>query len=155
MILSDVCEIKRGKDFKNFSKEKTEQLQVPIMGIGGIVGYTDKCMIDRPVIAISIHGGVGKVKIYQPPCAISDNHAYLIPDPEKVDFLYLYAYLKEFDYTRFTIKSLILNLDVQAFKKLQIPDLPPERQKIMGLKYHMRETLKILKNVMLDPMSLR
>lgn len=163
MILNEICEIINGKNFSNFSKEKTSQMQVPIIGIGGIVGYTDKSAIDNDVIAIGVRGTIGKARICHPPCAISGTQIYLIPDTSKIDFFYLYGLLKELDYTPFTLRSTRTAMDVQMFERLKISDYPLPQQSEMGLKYFIMETyaeqserhiegLKRFKQVMLDMM---
>jgi type I restriction enzyme S subunit len=69
--LNDVAEVKYGK-----AKPK-EFGDIPVVGSGGIYGYTNKALVNFPTIVIGRKGTAGEVWMMDTPCWPSDTTFYL------------------------------------------------------------------------------
>ena len=121
--LADVAEVKYGK-----AKPK-EIGKIPVIGSGGIYGHTENALIDFPTIIIGRKGTAGLAWLQEQPCWPSDTTFYLNWKNEKIDYNYLYYYLKGHplsgQHARTTLPSL-LKQDLENYS-LFVPPIPEQR----------------------------
>lgn len=96
--LSEISRISAGGDRpRNFSKTKTETLNIPVYSNGkeknDLIGFTDYAKITTPSITISARGTVGYVSLRLEPYVPIIRLISVEPDISKVDLLYLYYLL--------------------------------------------------------------
>lgn len=58
-LLKDLVKIKYGKNQKNV---ETKISSIPIYGTGGLMGYANEFLYDKPSVLIGRKGTIGKVK---------------------------------------------------------------------------------------------
>lgn len=93
-----VANLKAGGDKpKTFSEKMTNENKIPVFANGitgkGLMGFTDKAVINNPSVTISARGTVGVVFLRTEPYVPIVRLISVTPIEDKVDILYLYLYL--------------------------------------------------------------
>ncbi len=83
---------------KNFSKEKSEKLNIPIYSNGisneGLYGFTDKARVTEESVTVSARGTIGFVCLRMRPYLPIVRLVSLIPNKEYISSKYLFLCLK-------------------------------------------------------------
>ena len=85
--IKDLCDISSGKRPELISKIKSNQTPVPIVGSGGVSGYTSKANCTKPTLVTGRVGTLGLLFCFENFWA-SDNTLLLHPK-EQSEFLYI------------------------------------------------------------------
>lgn len=93
-----VANLKAGGDKpKTFSEKMTNENKIPVIANGitrkGLMGFTDKAVINNPSVTISARGTVGVVFLRTEPYVPIVRLISVTPIEDKIDILYLYLYL--------------------------------------------------------------
>ena len=93
-----VANLKAGGDKpKTFFEKMTNENKIPVFANGitgkGLMGFTDKAVINNPSVTISARGTVGVVFLRTEPYVPIVRLISVTPIEDKVDILYLYLYL--------------------------------------------------------------
>ena len=97
--LSKYCTVIVGKDKPtDFSEEKNAKYQIPIYANGiendGIVGYTNKALIQQEAVTVSARGNVGTAFYRSEPFVPIIRLLVILTDKQYIDTKYLYYVLK-------------------------------------------------------------
>jgi type I restriction enzyme S subunit len=105
---------------------------VPVVGSGGIYGWTDKSLMKKPTIIIGRKGTAGSVQLMLKPCWPSDTTFYLNVHRENVIIKFLYYFMTarqlSGEHARTTLPSL-QKVDLENYT-FPLP-LKDEQQKIV------------------------
>lgn len=115
--LGDVITIGSGKSLSNFSKFKINHHLNPVVGAGGINGYTDEFNFDEDIIVIGRVGTHGKVQRFHQKCWATDNTLVIIPKY----YEYTYQFLQSVNYielNRGGVQALITQTDIKNLEIL-------------------------------------
>ncbi len=96
--INKVSKLKAGGDKpKTFSEKMTNENKIPVFANGitekGLMGFTDKAVINNPSVTISARGTVGVVFLRTEPYVPIVRLISVTPINDKIDILYLYLYL--------------------------------------------------------------
>lgn len=131
--LKNVCkEIVSGGDKpKNFSKESTPSLQVPVYANGvvndGLQGFTDKAVINEPCVTISARGTLGFCAYHEIPFVPIVRLIVATPN-EKVDVKYLYYVLSKVDFINEGSSTPQLSVPKVAEYKIPLPPMDVQKK---------------------------
>jgi len=118
------------------SKEKTDQFSIPIFSNGvkdsGLYGYTNYARTEESAITISARGTIGHIEVRNEPFLPIVRLITVIPDPEKVDIIFLKYSLLSLDI--FSTGSSIPQLTVPMIKTYSLPFPSLEAQKRLAKK---------------------
>ena len=114
MKLSDVCEIKYGKDYKKLSKGI-----YPLFGSSGIFSYVDQFLYNKPTVLIPRKGSIGNLFYYDKPFWSVDTMFWTIIKDNCVP-KYLYYYLKTKDLSLLNSGSAVPSLTTKILYDLDI-----------------------------------
>lgn len=126
-ILSDLVKIKYGK---NQLKVVDENGEYPILGTGGLMGYANQYLYNRPSVLIGRKGSIKNVKYIDKPFWTVDTLFYTIINEELVSPKYLFYKLSKYDLSVYNEGSAVPSLTVATLKqiKLDIPSLPEQKR---------------------------
>lgn len=131
--LKNVCkEIVSGGDKpKNFSKESTSSLQVPVYANGvvndGLQGFTDKAVINEPCVTISARGTLGFCAYHDTPFVPIVRLIVATPN-EKVDVKYLYYALSKVNFVNEGSSTPQLSVPKVAEYKIPLPPMDVQKK---------------------------
>lgn len=131
--LKNVCkEIVSGGDKpKNFSKESTSSLQVPVYANGvvndGLQGFTDKAVINEPCVTISARGTLGFCAYHEIPFVPIVRLIVATPN-EKVDVKYLYYALSKVNFVNEGSSTPQLSVPKVAEYKIPLPPMDVQKK---------------------------
>lgn len=131
--LKNVCkEIVSGGDKpKNFSKESTSSLQVPVYANGvvndGLQGFTDKAVINEPCVTISARGTLGFCAYHEIPFVPIVRLIVATPN-EKVDVKYLYCVLSKVNFVNEGSSTPQLSVPKVAEYKIPLPPMNVQKK---------------------------
>lgn len=131
--LKNVCkEIVSGGDKpKNFSKESTSSLQVPVYANGvvndGLQGFTDKAVINEPCVTISARGTLGFCAYHEIPFVPIVRLIVATPN-EKVDVKYLYCVLSKVNFVNEGSSTPQLSVPKVAEYKIPLPPMDVQKK---------------------------
>lgn len=131
--LKNVCkEIVSGGDKpKNFSKESTYSLQVPVYANGvvndGLQGFTDKAVINEPCVTISARGTLGFCAYHEIPFVPIVRLIVATPN-EKVDVKYLYYTLSKVNFVNEGSSTPQLSVPKVAEYKIPLPPMDVQKK---------------------------
>lgn len=121
--LGNIAKVKYGK-----AKPK-DTGDVPVVGSGGVYGWTSKALVDFPTLVIGRKGTAGMVWLQERQCWPSDTTFYLEWKTDEIDYRFLYHSLQERplsgEHARTTMPSL-LRSDLEAYT-FPLPPLPEQR----------------------------
>jgi len=87
--LDEIATISSGKRPAKVSKQPTEECTVPVIGGGGVSGYTDRALFEEGVLITGRVGTLGKLFAPSYPCWPSDNTLVIHISGANVDGTYL------------------------------------------------------------------
>lgn len=131
--LKSVCkEIVSGGDKpKNFSKERTSSLQVPVYANGvvndGLQGFTDNAVINEPCVTISARGTLGFCAYHENPFVPIVRLIVATPN-EKVDIKYLYYALSKVNFVNEGSSTPQLSVPKVAEYKIPLPPMDVQKK---------------------------
>lgn len=124
--LLNIAAVKYGK-----AKPKEESGDIPVIGSGGVYGYTNKALIHQPTIIIGRKGTAGMIYLMMKPCWPSDTTFYLEIDFKRVDPRYLYEFMKTKVISGEEAKTTLPSLKREVLENIEIKILPlPEQREI-------------------------
>jgi type I restriction enzyme S subunit len=123
--LGEIARVKYGK-----AKPTSEHGNIPVIGSGGIYGWTTEAVVDFPTLIIGRKGAAGQVWLSESPSWPSDTTFYLEWKPYTtvdVQFIYGWFLLNPLsgEHAKTTIPSL-QRLDLENFL-IPLPSLPEQR----------------------------
>ena len=128
--VGEICEVSAGGDApkEHFSKEKSDQYKVPIIGngcgINALYGYTDVARVDKPAVTVAARGTIGYAKYRDYPYFPIVRLITLIPrDDKQLNAKYLYYSLEGRHYKVPTSGIPQLTVPVIKKEKVSIPPL--------------------------------
>ena len=125
--LKDVLTLKNGE-----RPQLSKTGSIPVYGANGIMGYTEKYLVDNDfTIIIGRVGASGEVHLGTGKIWISDNAIYSDKyDKSHVYLPFLYYLLKHKELSRFAVKTThpIITQSFLKFYKIQLPSLPEQKR---------------------------
>ena len=131
--LKNVCRemVSGGDKPKNFSKESTSSLQVPVYANGvvddGLQGFTDKAVINEPCVTISARGTLGFCAYHETPFVPIVRLIVATPN-EKVDVKYLYYALSKVNFINEGSSTPQLSVPKVAEYKIPLPPMDVQKR---------------------------
>lgn len=124
--LNELCEIKYGKNQK-----KVQDLtgDIPIYGTGGLMGYANTPLYDKPSVLIPRKGSISNVQFSKKPFWTVDTLFYTIVNEEKVIPKYLYYVLSRIDLSRYNEGTTIPSLRTETLNRIELEIPPLDTQK--------------------------
>ena len=126
--IGDCCELKYGKALKG---ENRVGGKYPVYGSGGIVGYHNEYLVEKPTLIIGRKGSIGQIYLSDKPCWPIDTAYYLEYDARRIDLEW---------FRNLLLTSNLKNLD----KSAAVPGL--NRNDVYGLQAfipHLQEQKRI------------
>lgn len=126
-ILSDVCVIKHGSDYKNFAAGP-----YPVYGSGGIMTYVDRYAYDAskiPSVLLPRKGSLDKIHYVEEPFWNVDTVFYTEIDASKTVPKFMYYYLLTVDLTRWGNVGGVPGLTQSRLNKIAVPHPPLAEQR--------------------------
>ena len=134
--LEDLVKIKYGKNQKKVQDD--ENGRYPILGTGGVIGYSTKYLYDKPSVLIGRKGSIEKVKYIDEPFWTVDTLFYTEVNEKIVIPKFLYYLMSLIDLSKFNEGTSIPSLRTETLNRLTLP--------IPDLSYQKR-ILSILSNI--------
>lgn len=131
--LKNACKdiVSGGDKPKNFSKERTSSLQVPVYANGvvndGLQGFTDKAVINEPCVTISARGTLGFCAYHEIPFVPIVRLIVVTPN-EKVDVKYLYYVLSKVNFVNEGSSTPQLSVPKVAEYKIPLPPIDVQKK---------------------------
>lgn len=116
-LLKDLVKIKYGKNQKNV---ETKISSIPIYGTGGLMGYANEFLYDKPSVLIGRKGTIGKVKYVEHPFWTVDTLFYTIVDETKVFPKYLFYALSLIDLNIYNEGTTIPSLRTETLNRIEV-----------------------------------
>lgn len=115
--LKDILKIKYGKNQKKVEDEKGI---IPIIGTGGIMGYTNTYLYNKPSVLIGRKGTIDKVKYIDKPFWTIDTLYYTEINEKIVIPQYLYYKLSTIDFNYYNEGTTIPSLRTGTLYEINI-----------------------------------
>lgn len=97
-----------------------ENGEFPILGTGGVMGYANKFLYDKPSVLIGRKGSISKVKYIDKPFWTVDTLFYTEINENKALPLYIYYYLSQIDFNYYNEGTTIPSLRTETLNKIEI-----------------------------------
>ena len=138
--LGQLAKIKYGKSKK---KVASEDGNIPIYGTGGLMGYANAYLYDKPSVLIGRKGTINKVRYIEEPFWTVDTLFYTEINESLVYPRYFYYMLSQIDLLQYNEGTTIPSLRADTLNRLefQVPTLE-EQEKIVSLMYPVEEKIK-------------
>lgn len=138
--LSDLAEIKYGK---NQRKVVDDDGSVPIYGTGGLMGYANQALYDKPSVLIGRKGTIDRVKFVDHPFWTVDTLFYTKINDEIVIPKYLYYAMSLLDLMKYNEGTTIPSLRTETLNRLElsIPSLAYQEE-ILSILVPIEEKIK-------------
>ena len=122
--LGDVITLQRGHDLP---KSKMIDGMIPVAGSNGIIGYHNEATANAPGITIGRSGNLGNAHFYKVDFWAHNTTLY-VKDFKGNDELFIYYFLKTFDFKQFNVGSAVPTLNRNHIHPLDviIPPLPEQ-----------------------------
>lgn len=145
-MLSELATIKYGKNQKEVA---TNDGKIPIYGTGGLMGYANSSLYDKPSVLIGRKGTIGKVKYVEHPFWTVDTLFYTIVNTDIVVPKYLYYVMSLIDLNNYNEGTTIPSLRTETLNRLEfdIPSLDIQ-EKILSCLNPIDE--KIMQNIAIN-----
>lgn len=112
--LSELLEVKYGKDYKHL-----ETGDIPLYGSGGIMGYYNKALYEKPSILIPRKGSLDNILFVDEPFWSVDTMFYtIIKDENYIN--YLFQFLKKIDYYSLNVGSAVPSMTTKVLNDISI-----------------------------------
>lgn len=115
MLLNELLTLKYGK---NQSDVADSNGTIPIYGTGGIIGYANDHLYNKPSILFGRKGSIGKVQFVDKPFWCVDTTFYSIINEEVVIPKYLYYKLSLINFNEYDEGTTIPSLRTETLNKL-------------------------------------
>lgn len=127
--LSDICNIKYGKDHKSLNDGS-----IPVYGSGGIMRYVDSILYDEESVLIPRKGTLGNLFYLDEPFWTIDTLFYTEIDKSKVIPKYLYYNLKTINLAEMNVGTAVPSLTTALLNEIDL-DLPSleNQEKIVNI----------------------
>ncbi len=125
--LKDLALIKYGKNQKDVASEEGAY---PIYGTGGLMGYANKFLYDKPSVLIGRKGTIDKVRYIEEPFWTVDTLFYTEINTELIIPRFLYYLLSNIDLNTYNEGTTIPSLRTETLYRLEfnIPDLTTQEK---------------------------
>ncbi|MBA0945577.1 restriction endonuclease subunit S [Escherichia coli] len=102
---------------------------IPVYSSGGLTGWHNKALINEQGIIIGRKGTVGKAYLTYGPFWCIDTAYYILPNPSKYDFVFLFYLLKILGLEELNEDSAVpgLNRDTAYSQEILLPSLPEQK----------------------------
>lgn len=102
---------------------------IPVYSSGGLTGWHNKALINEQGIIIGRKGTVGKAYLTYGPFWCIDTAYYILPNPSKYDFVFLFYLLKTLGLEELNEDSAVpgLNRDAAYSQEILLPSLPEQK----------------------------
>ena len=114
--LESVAKIKHGRDWKGLNAG-----DVPVYGSGGIMGYVDRYLYDKPTVLIPRKGSITNIFYVETPLWNVDTIYHTEIDTLRIVPKYLYHFIKTIDLMSLDTGSGRPSLTQAILNKIQIP----------------------------------
>lgn len=123
--LGDVITLQRGHDLP---KSKMMNGTIPVAGSNGIIGYHNEATTKGPGITIGRSGNLGNAYFYNTDFWAHNTTLY-VKDFKGNDEIFIYYFLKTFDFKQFNVGSAVPTLNRNHIHPIDvvIPPLPEQR----------------------------
>lgn len=127
--LGEIVRIKNGKDWK-----KLREGEIPVYGTGGIMGYVNKSVYNKPTVLIPRKGSITNLYYLEEPFWNVDTIYYTEINEEKIIPKFLFYYLKTLDLMKLDTGSGRPSLTQAILNQIKIP-VPPlkEQERIVSI----------------------
>ena len=121
--LGDVIALQRGHDLP---RNQMKEGDIPVAGSNGIIGYHNKSTTRPPGITIGRSGNLGNAFFYRKDFWAHNTTLYviLLQDFKGNDAVFIYYFLKTFDFNQFNVGSAVPTLNRNHVYPLAV-NLPP------------------------------
>ena len=125
--LKELVTIKYGKNQK---KVICENGKIPIYGTGGLIGYANQSLYDKPSVLIGRKGTIGKVKYIDHPFWTVDTLFYTIVNTDLVIPKYLFYLMSQIDLNIYNEGTTIPSLRTETLYRLEfnIPTIDDQKK---------------------------
>ena len=122
--LSDVCQVRYGKDHKKLAKGK-----IPVFGSGGVIRYVDSFIYDKPSVLIPRKGTLSNLYFVNEKFWTVDTLFWTIIDDTKVYPKFLYYLLLTKNLAAMNVGSAVPSLTTALLNelRLRLPSLKTQR----------------------------
>lgn len=124
--IEDVCEITYGD---GLPKRKLSGGDIPVYGSGGVSGYHNESLYDKPSVILGRKGSIDKVWFVEDPFWAIDTTFYTQVVEDVIMPKYLYYFFLSLDLEKYDSSSAIPSLRKTDLNKIEIPVPPLEKQK--------------------------
>lgn len=124
--LSQLATIKYGKNQKNVLSDDGG---IPIYGTGGLMGYANSSLYDKPSVLIGRKGTIEKVRYVTHPFWTVDTLFYTIINEDLILPYYLYCVISAIDLKQYNEGTTIPSLRTETLNRLEFKIPPLETQK--------------------------
>ena len=123
--LSQLLEIKNGKDHQNLSDGK-----YPVYGSGGIMRYVDCYLYDKPSILLPRKGSLTNIQFCDIPFWTVNTTYYTVVDETLANPYYFYRYISLLDLSRLDSGTGVPSMTFDSYYniKVKLPDLATQQQ---------------------------
>ena len=118
--LSNFIEVKYGKDYKKLGKGN-----IPLYGSGGIMGYVDSFLYDKPSVLIPRKGTLTNIMFVDDPFWSVDTMFYSKLKKESFGF-YTFYYLKALDFSSLNVGSAVPSMTTNMLNSFRL--VSPEQE---------------------------
>lgn len=125
MKLKEILELKYGKSQKKITSKNG---RYPIIGTGGILGYSNVFLYNKPSVIIGRKGSINNKMYIDFPFWVVDTTFYTIIDTKKVIPRWFYYYISTIDLNKYNEGTTIPSLTIKTLYELDIPYFPLEEQ---------------------------
>ena len=125
MKLKEILELKYGKSQKKITSTNG---RYPIIGTGGILGYSNVFLYNKPSVIIGRKGSINNKMYIDFPFWVVDTTFYTIIDTKKVIPRWFYYYISTIDLNKYNEGTTIPSLTIKTLYELDIPYFPLEEQ---------------------------
>ena len=123
--LSDLLEIKNGKDHKMLSDGK-----YPVFGSGGIMRYVNEYLYDKPSVLLPRKGTLDNIQYCDTPFWTVDTLYYTEVNTKLVNPYYLYRYLRLLDLSKLDTGTGVPSMTFDSYYgiKVSLPSIEEQNQ---------------------------
>jgi type I restriction enzyme S subunit len=118
--INEVVKICHGKDQKSITSENG---MFPILGSGGVIGFTNAYLYDKPSVLIGRKGTIDKPRYIDKPFWTVDTLFYTVPISE-INLYFLYCLFQNIDWYKYNEASGVPSLNANSIGKITVY-LPP------------------------------
>ena len=127
--LQELVTIKYGKNQKNVQDDKRGMY--PILGTGGLMGYSTEPLYSKPSVLIGRKGSISKVKYVDEPFWTVDTLFYTIVNDSIVYPKYLYYLMSMTDFNQYNEGTTIPSLRTDTLNRLEFGIPPLKEQEVV------------------------